>query len=56
MRKSYLLALTIAVIAMGWVLSGEFGGQAGSADGGSAPGNRAHLPAKMPSGSGFGTR
>ena len=26
MRKSYLLALTIAVIAMGWVLSGEFDG------------------------------
>ncbi|MBT4170774.1 MAG: hypothetical protein HOE05_21755, partial [Rhodospirillaceae bacterium] len=47
MRKSYLLALTIAVIAMGWVLSGEFGGQAGSADGGSAPGQAPSVAERM---------
>ncbi len=37
MRKSFILALAIAVIAAGWVLSGEFGGQAGMANGKAAP-------------------
>ena len=38
MRKSYLLALVIAVVALGWVLSGQFGDDAGKANGKSMPG------------------
>ncbi len=38
MRTSILLAIAIAVVAAGWVLSGEFGGRIGLADNGAAPG------------------
>lgn len=37
MRKSYLLALAIAVVAVGWVLSGQFGDRDGAANGKTAP-------------------
>ena len=33
MRKSYLLALVIAVVALGWILSGQFGDSTGRANG-----------------------
>ncbi len=38
MRKSYLLAFAIAVVALGWVLSGQFGGSAGRENGKATPG------------------
>lgn len=47
MRKSYLLALAIAVIAAGWVLSGEFGGQVGLGDGKSTPGEAPSVAERM---------
>ena len=37
MRKSYLLALVIAVVAVGWVLSGQFGDSSGRANGKTMP-------------------
>ncbi len=47
MRKSYLLAFAIAVIAAAWVLSGEFDGQADSADGNSTPGQAYSVAERM---------
>ncbi|MDP6872227.1 MAG: efflux RND transporter periplasmic adaptor subunit [Alphaproteobacteria bacterium] len=47
MRKSYILAFAIAVIAAGWVLSGEFGDKIGLANGKTAPGEAPSVAERM---------
>ena len=46
MRKSYLLALVIALVAAGWVISGQFGDRAGQANGKTAPDQAASVAAR----------